>query len=388
VFTVRLVSVVAVVGLAAAVVVCGVYVYQNWQSWTASNPSSSPAAIDYNCNLPGTGFPWLERDYNPHPALGGAPYHMGGIYVSTVSGQPRYGVALPVRIKEDGTPPPMADVYRMLCAVHPDLGGSGLRPMTLEERRGLDFGDRSDTSLIDQVRYMYTEGVARATDEAHIGFGQIRVYYLPPIPQGLRDALSTPAASPPAATPTATPTPALRSETRRYRITVTGYENRYYWTTGERVGVRFDYRLIGEFVLERSTPSKPWTVASRRVVTAELTYSSLYPADRYQVTLDCTRLSRSCQGRLIRSTTLRLRVEVDGDEIIVRWGGFRPEVLVAGSGPSPLETVSYLSESFDDAIAGERLPLQDQYVGPQRVTTYQGRSDILTSHNYGLERLP
>jgi hypothetical protein len=64
-------------------------------------------------------------------------------------------------------------------------------------------------------------------------------------------------------------------------------------------------------------------------------------------------------------------------------------VVVTVRHTDPLEMLdySYVSELFDDVIAGERVPLQDQYVGP-RIRPYQGRSDISTSFAYGLERLP
>ena len=56
--------------------------------------------------------------------------------------------------------------------------------------------------------------------------------------------------------------------------------------------------------------------------------------------------------------------------------------------PSELINSSYDSDQFDDEIGGERLPLQDSYVGPQRIRLCQGRSDISTSFAYGLEWLP
>jgi hypothetical protein len=395
VFVVRLLSVVVKLGLAAAVVVVGVYVYENWGSWDTADSGSGPAPIDYNCALPGSGFPWLEQERGRDPWHGDldAPFHLGGIFGSTVpstTGDPQYGVALPVRIREDGTPSSMADVYRMLCAVHPDLGGSGLRPMTPEEKRKLDLGDHDDTWDAGQIPDLYTDGVIRAADEAHIGWEQIRVYLLPPIPQGLRDALAMAVASRQTATPTATPTPAPSGETRRYRITVNGYENALPWPVPDgavRTGVRFDYRLIGEFTLERPTPSKPWAVTNRRVITADLKYSSLYPANRCQVALKCE--NRACR-RLPETSTLRLRVRVDGEEIVVSWGAFSPSVLATGRCTDPSEVIgtSYESDDFQKQIGGERLPLQDQFVGPQTIQRYEGRNFISTSFAYGLERLP
>jgi hypothetical protein len=93
---------------------------------------------------------------------------------------------------------------------------------------------------------------------------------------------------------------------------------------------------------------------------------------------------------LPEASTLRLRVRVDGDEIIVSWGAFRPQARVTGTCTDPSEVIdsSYESDDFQSQIGGERLPLQDQYVGPQRIQRYQGRSDISTSFAYGLERLP
>lgn len=174
-------------------------------------------------------------------------------------------------------------------------------------------------------------------------------------------------------------------ETRRYRITVNGYENRLYWNAG--VGVRFDYRLIGEFALVRPTPSEPWAVSGRRVVTADLTYAGLYPRDRCELALTCQ--NRACR-RLPETSTLRLQVRVDGDEIVAGFGYFSPDVLVAGTCTRPRETIgsSYVSHYFDERIGGARLPLQDLYVGPQSIARYGGRSDVSTSFAYGLERLP
>ncbi len=234
------------------------------------------------------------------------------------------------------------------------------------------------------------DGVIRAADEAHLAFEQIRVHLLPPIPQDLLDALASSVASRHTATPTATPTPVPGGETRRYLITVNGYENALPWPVPDgpvRTGVRFDYRLIGEFELVRPTPAKPWAVASRRVVKADLRYSSLYPADRCQLTLKCE--NRACE-QLSRTSTLRLRVEVDGDEIIVNSGAFSPNVLVTGTctDPSVVTGISYESNRFQEQIGGERLPLQDLSVGPQRIQRYEGRDFIKTSFAYRLERLP
>jgi len=410
-FVARLLSVAVKLGLVAVVIVGGVYVYQNWKSWTADDSGSGPAPIDYNCGLPGCGHPWLtgvsaDCDVHGHGVAPPFPPDPAADERGVIDCQPgKWRIPYPgwfwvepgydmlyVPIDdrdEGGWTLNWREVYAAVCAVHPQLGGSGLTEMSSDDRAAYGLsGDR------------WYAGSGTAAN------GKDNIYLLPVLSTGTLDYMTgdgtgacgssqvttTPAAtrresptSAPKATPT--PTPTASPETRRYRITVNGYENVLRWFDGERLGVRFDYRLIGEFVLERATPSKPWTVASRRVVTAELKYSSLYPADRYQVTLNCVRRTRSCEGDLIRSTTLRLRVRLDGDEIIARWGGFRPEVLVTGSGGTD-SSDTYISEWFDDAIDEQRLPLQDPYVGPQRIGTYPGRSDIMTSFAYGLERLP
>ncbi len=383
------------VALGAALVAGGlvgvVYINAEIERSASLEPSAPPepnqSAIDYNCSLPGMGYPWLRQDLSYT-----VQFTTSAVFVSTVPDVSPWAAFLPISIAGDGTALSMDDVYRRLCRVHPQLGGGGLTRVSTEVAKQLVCGgqDRCLQRECDDFPDLYTDRLPLTVDEARMCLEPIRMYWLPPIPQDLRDALATAVASGRTPGPSSAPTPAPSGETRRYRITVNGYENVFYWNIGERLGVRFDYRLIGEFALVRPTPTRPWTVTSRRVITADLKYTSLYPADRYEVTLDCVRRSRSCEGHLIRSTTLRLRVQVDGDEIIARWGAFRPEVLVTGRRTDPLETVrsSYISEYFDDAVAAERLPLRDQYVGPQRVKTYQGRSDISTSYAYRLDRLP
>lgn len=107
--------------------------------------ASLPDGIDYNCGLPGNGFPWLT--YEPGEAPPGmtgdssAPTVVRvGIFRSTVG--PEYRVGLPLEGGPDGVldaagTVDLARVYRLLCKVHPDLGGGGLRSLSPEERDAL-----------------------------------------------------------------------------------------------------------------------------------------------------------------------------------------------------------------------------------------------------------
>jgi hypothetical protein len=415
VFVLRLLSVVVKFGFVVVVVVGGVYVYENWESWDTADSGSGPAPIDYNCGLPGCGSPWLweQNDtcnddgramWDPS-APGPFPVHRiirctpntvipwpGWFWAKPYWG-PGIGPELYVPVDDRnqwGATRNWGEVYAALCAVHPQLGGNGLTPMSADDRdaygvKGNDWYVGSGPAPngkdnLYELPVLSEETLDILTGD---GSGECGSSQASAKPTPIRHHSPTPA-------PTPTPTPAPSGETRRYRITVNGYENALPWPVPVgpvRTGVRFDYRLIGEFALTRPTASKPWTVVSRRVVTADLKASSLYPADRCQVTLKCE--NRFCK-RLHEASTLRLRVTVDGDEIVVSWGAFAPSVLAAGTctDPSVVTGISYASDRFQERIGGERLPLQDQYVGPQRIQRYEGRSDIGTSFAYGLERLP
>lgn len=389
-FVLRLLSVVVKLGLAAAVVVGGVYVYQNWESWGTAEPGSGTAAIDYNCGLAGSGFPWLEQERgrdNWHGDLD-APFHLGGIFGSTVpstTGDPRYGVALPVRIREDGIPSSMADVYRMLCAVHPDLGGSGLRPLTPEEKRTLDFGDASgapDTWDAGQIPDLYTDGVIRAADEAHIGWEQIRVYLLPPIPRDLLDALATREASQQTSstTPSPRPSPTATPETRTYAVTVTGYENVDKTRPDDAnasvtATARFSYQLSGKFTIAKNR-NGAWKLASAGITSADVQVGvSLSPAECWSQTRQTTRYF----VRLRQKKDLGGLVNSHGDgswEVQLMWGHLRPGVRVdaavsadaqcGGSGHSV--PYDFESQLFFNWLNDELLEIQ----GKDRLETSGG----------------
>lgn len=107
--------------------------------------ASLPEGIDYNCGLSGNGFPWLT--YEPGEAPPGITGDSSapavarlGVFRSTVG--PEYRVGLPLEGGPDGVldaagAVDLARVYRLLCRVHPDLGGSGLRSLSSQERDAL-----------------------------------------------------------------------------------------------------------------------------------------------------------------------------------------------------------------------------------------------------------
>ena len=215
------------------------------------------------------------------------------------------------------------------------------------------------------------------------------MYWLPPLPRDLLRALAdaaTAATLPasPRVSEHPSPSPSGTRESRRYRVVVNGYENQI--PNPELAitnGVRFDYRLVGEFSIERADPSKPWTVTSRRIVTAEVTYESLYPAASYRVTLSC---GRSCD-RLRKAT--RLLVQINGDAAIVSWGYFFPQVHITGTCTGCAGPVNRYAQSDDffARINSASVPLEERYVGPLTVAKY-ANGEVQVSFAYGLEQLP
>jgi hypothetical protein len=373
-----------------------------------SGPKPNAAAstcFDYNGPLlPGLSRPWLQplllASVPGVPDAFGESSCLPGTYLyddrHTDDSDGLFHLS-GVPLGADGCPIDVLDIYRRLMAVHPMMGGSVGHRLTDHELEllGIDLYDPNyyaDATIRARSAWN-AAGLLEggSMDDLLTWYRSLDVHRLPPIPDAIAKGLGeAPCTAISSQTPTAAPTPAPTGETRRYRITVNGYENALPWPVPDgpvREGVRFDYRLIGEFVLERPAASKPWTVASRRVVTADLGYSSLYPADRCQVTPKCE--NRFCR-RLDEASTLRLRVTVDGDEIVVSWGAFAPSVLAAGTctDASIVTGISYGSDDFQKQIAGERLPLRDLYVGPQTIRRYEGRAFVKTSFAYRLEQLP
>jgi hypothetical protein len=269
-----------------------------------------------------------------------------------------------------------------VCAVHPDLGGSGLRQVPageLETMLGQDIVEAANLPVGD-ARW-FTDDVTRSANEAHLGFESIRLYWLPVLPMWVRQDLTSQSC----ATTTAETTTSVAQESRRYRVVVNGYENKIpnpEMATAN--GVRFDYRLIGEFEIGRTDSSRPWRVANSRIVTAEVNYRSLYPPAQYRVMLSCQ--FGSCE-RLREAT--RLYVQVHNEEVVVSWGYFNPDVRITGwcSGcPDPIDRYAK-SDYFFARINSATLPLENTYVGPQTISRY-GNGQVQVSFAYGLELLP
>lgn len=381
------------------------------------------ACFDYNGSLPGLGWPWLKplrmadlRGGNlpmptPKSSLSGTGPCAPGtfLYARWVEVNEPGATHLPqdpeavyfvadLRLGKDGCPIDMLDVYRRLIARHPTLGGTQPRhQLTTKEaeRIGLNAQEAKLYFTDDPVVPAREPAQGASMDALLDAYARLHVYRLAPIPSDVgRGGRTGDTGCMAVASPTPTPAPAPSGERRRYRITVSGYENALPSPVPDgplQEGVRFDYRLLGEFELVRATPSKPWTVAGRRVVTADLKYKSLYPADRCQVTLKCL---PGGQGRACRQlhnvTTLRLRVRVDGDDVIVSWGAFKPQLEATGTctDPSIVTGISYESDEFQKEIGGERMPIQDSYVSPEETKLYQGRNIVSTSFTYDLQRLP
>lgn len=336
-----------------------------------SGQSSGPSAevtdadnFDYNCALPGKGYPWLW----PAMAVGAdGMLHCMPWYVSYKFGYgPDYRVPVPIR--EDWCPVDMKDVYRRLCQVHPELGGGGLSPLP---EKGL---------------YWFTDGG---------GEGFAHRYYLPPIPERvIEDALeegrqqTTRAKPSPERQTEETPT-----EKQLWRVSVTGYEISEmdpYWrlTTKVRGAVRFDYSLRGQFVLRKK--EQAWVFESGSITFANVGLTSLYePAGTWELKpLRCRGCDRVTSAR-------RLTGEVYGDEVRLSWGIFRPSVdvearIVVSCQPMPTCAAwgerTYTSETFFDRVGAELLPLQDGFSKTYTVTSPQGSTWV--SFTYTLTRAP
>lgn len=394
----RLIAVLAVAALVASA--CG----DPWQTGGEVSDGSGESeqsggggfgGVDYNCDFPGTGCPWLRHIHVPSavPEPGWEIYTMAGLFESTVSSQ--YSVALPVRVRStDARPLSMDDAYRLLCAGHPQLGGSSLRFMTFDEKDAMDWigGGTFSGVAATRVPHLYTDGSSRAIDEAHIGWEQIRVYYLPPIPQDLLDYLASGDQCDPSA-PQATTT-TVASDTQRWGVSLVGFEVDEmdpYWreTTRVRGAVLFEYDLQGEFVLRRD--GEAWTFESGSVTAAAIHASYQFEPETYWELRDevprCPDCADYVPGRALHGN-------VDEDTVRLSWGPFQPRVdvearIVATCTPMPScaewgERL-YVSETFVDRAGTQYLPLIHGHSDTVEVVSPQG--DLWVAYTYTLLRL-
>jgi len=391
--------VVAVIGAGIAIV--AVVGWDMWQRAQQTDSDSGLTRIDYNGALPGCGNPWLmqvmmgpyserwcpEYQETYGPTVGDCSEEFPAPGWFWVLGSPDVDmVYVPVPIDEKGFARSWVDVYELACR-HPQLGGTGLTVMAEAEVEALGH---------------WGDGWYRSAGPAPNG--GTNVYLLPTLTAETLDLMTIDgesgtcghAAQPVAAeattttsatttTNSSTTSTTVAKESRRYRVVVNGYENagldpkKPYSN-----GVRFDYRLIGEFTLERADDSSPWSVASKQVTTADVQYRSLYPADEYQVKLAC--VDRKCER--LRELS-RIGVTVRGNEVIVSWVYFSLEVHITGTCTdcsAPIDRYAS-SDYFFPRVNAATLPLENAYVGPQTISRYSN-GEVEVSFAYGLELLP
>ncbi len=363
---------------------------------TVTDSSSRPSdvlavAIDYNCDLAGTGCPWLEHlppskwdlseDEMGVTTLDAA--HLQGFYRATTP-YPRefpYLMWLPVEVRPGG--PSEADVYRILCEVHPDLGGSGLRQVPAGE---LDkvltaFAIEDGDADPEDVGRFLTDDVPRSANEAHLGREAIRIYYLPEMPQFVRDHIANQSCGPAAQATTTSTSTTVAKESRRWQVSISGFEfeelDPYWDITHGRFfgGVRFGYDLQAEVVVRREEGT--WEFVSGEVTYADIRLSTRYGPDgawTVQEPLTCDNCSNMKVGR-------RLTGEVIDGELRLSWGSFEPRTIVTAKLELPCRpepscsaegTNRYVSDQFFDRLNGHLLPLAEGVVQAPRVTNPQG----------------
>ena len=337
----------------------------DWVASVGSRRSAcvdDPDAFDYNCDLPGKGYPWLLNMTATGPD--GEVLCVPWYFVSWIGGMDDFHV--PVPIDDDWCPEDIRDVYRRLCQVHPELGGGGLAP------------------LPEKGTYWFTDG----------GDGFPHWYRLPPIPERIfQDALEEARRQAERCSQQprkeAEETPEEPEQKQEWRVFVKGYEIDEmdpYWqvTTKLRAAVRFDYSLKGQFVLTRR--DEAWVFDSGSITLASVGLRNLYePEGTWEIR------PLRCRGCEKVSAATKLTGEVYGDEVRLSWGMFRPSVdaearIVISCKPEPACAQwgqrTYVSETFFDRIGGELLPLQDGFTKTYAVTSPQGSTWV--SYTYTL----
>jgi len=418
---VRLVIAVGVVGAGVAVAATGVLnpdpanrLFPVLTDPTAA-ASGLPGGIDYNCNLPGNGCPWLEcQPWEPPEYVGDVP---PAVFWSTFG--PDFQISMPLERGPDGGVD-YAEVYETLCRVHPDLGGTDARPLSSGEKHMLSdlgvptgsgrfvpvwvrgchcctipdqedeeticwtsYGDRWDPSDIgdcDAAPPLDCREVAGRWDTSWEGYytdgvsggQQMRVYWLPPIPQDWLDELTSDTrCESTAALPTSTTeqtTTTTKPETQRWQVSISGYEidemNRYWRiTTQVRGALRYDYNLQGEFTL-RKVDGK-WVFDTGKITFAEVEIKTEYqPEGSWGIQeISCPQCDRISAGRTLGGT-------VTGDDLRLSWGTFRPEVkiyarIIVPCRPMPdcaeWKNRTFESTEFFQNINGQLLPLVEGF---------------------------
>ncbi len=361
----------AVIG-AAAVITAGIVVFA-----VRGTGGSAEKGFDYNCDLPGLGYPWLEQWDTIVATDSGEEVRLWNWEDPTASagyfdGPGGFRVFLPVPVDDDGKPESMLDVYRTLCRFHPDLGGGGLRAPTTDELQPI--GDCFVGPGLNDLP-LYTEGTPRGSNEAHMCSEQVRVYGLPELPADVASVLSTEEA----ATGESSTTIESRGQ-QAWSIACTGYEvdeMNPHWqtTTGLRGAIRFDYQLRGNFSTVQDGGKTEF--GSGSVTSAQIRLSDLYgPPGAWELgPLNCVGCNAIGPGAPLAGTIL------PGNEIILGWGAFLPEVnvdarVVRSCTPMPgcaeWKSRWYISDTFYHRLAALGLVLEDGFTAGDRVTSPQG----------------
>jgi hypothetical protein len=347
VFVVRLLSLVVKFGLAAAVIVGGVYVYENWESWDTSDSGSGPAPIDYNCGLPGCGRPWLHEQNDTcnddgrtlwdtsgpgpmpeHSITPCTPYTKvpwrGWFWADPYWG-PGIGPMLYVPIDDrdkGGITRNWREVYAAVCAVHPQLGGSGLTPMSADDRDAYGVGGNN-----------WYVGIGPAPS------GKDNIYDLPVLSAETLDILTgdgsgecgaSQATVKPTPTRHESPTPAPTPQNQRWKVSVSGWlleELDPYWavTHGRFVGgVNYDWNLQAEVVLRKHEGK--WVYQSGVVTYAAVTPQPFYlPEEAWDIELPL--VCNGCDG-MRAGRRLTGELSGDGDLLRLSWGQLSTQVTV------------------------------------------------------------
>jgi hypothetical protein len=330
---------------ALAAVASGLFGSGDWPGgWPPGQPpgllaeeAGGSGGIDYNCDLPGTGCPWLEHlpasewetGESDEPVTSLDAAHLQGFFAATTPyDESPYLMWLPVAIGPDG--PSMSDVYRTVCAVHPDLGGSGLRQVPADELETLFTAFEPEGEADDEGADRWlTDDVTRSADEAHLGFEPIRLYYLPVLPMWVRQDLTSGSCGTTASGSEGESAHEAEDEEasvtwQRWRLELTGDElvdlNPLPWgAPGSRQGVGFHFRVVTEFAVEKQDDT--WVFRSGYITDLEVATSVQYEPEGDWVVSGsqcsgCDDYSRVVFGHFT------------GDHLVLEWEDFAPTVVV------------------------------------------------------------
>jgi hypothetical protein len=336
----KLVLASGVAGAGTAAVVASALFFNAELNSSPSAASATTAAdaatitLDYNCNLPGKGYPWLRQDLS-FTVQGTS----SAVFVSTVAGVSPWAGFLPVPVNADGTAQSMDDVYRRLCLVNSQLGGSGLTRLSPGEAQQLIMGgtDRCLERDWADSPDLYSDQNPLAVDEARICLEPVRVYWLPPLPQDLLNAL-------------AEDDEVIK---QRWGVTLSGHEihDLNPWTLGlpgRRQGVRFDWSVDGEFTVRKRMGQ--WSFLGGKAKGGSIGLETLYePIEAWRLKettphcLDCDR-EFPALGSPVAGV-----IETQGGETFVTldWGAFAPSAEVRAWDDQKEDWVSYFHTSWE-----------------------------------------